>query len=63
MFLPDKDSKNSQPQISVLPPLFHQQTPGSQSQKSVSSNRCKTIPQIRIYPIAIQIGIVWILVC
>jgi hypothetical protein len=35
MFLPDKNSKNSEPQISVLPPLFHQQTPGSQSQKPV----------------------------
>jgi len=35
MFLPDKDSKNSQPQISVLPPLFHQANAGSQSQKPV----------------------------
>ena len=35
MFLPDKNSKNSEPQISVLPPLFHQQSPGSQSQKPV----------------------------
>ena len=35
MFLPDNNSKNSQLQISVLPPLFHQQTPGSQSQKPV----------------------------
>jgi hypothetical protein len=35
MFLPDKNSKDSEPQISVLPPLFHQQTPGSQSQKPV----------------------------
>jgi hypothetical protein len=35
MFLPDKNSKNSEPQISVLPPLFHQQTSGSQSQKPV----------------------------
>ena len=35
MFLPDNNSKNSEPKISVLPPLFHQQTPGSQSQKPV----------------------------
>jgi hypothetical protein len=35
MFLPDKNLKNSEPQISVLPPLFHQQHPGSQSQKPV----------------------------
>jgi uncharacterized membrane protein len=35
MFLPDNNSKESEPQISVLPPLFHQQTPDSQSQKPV----------------------------
>lgn len=35
MFLPDKNSKNSQSQISVLPPLFHQANAGSQSQKPV----------------------------
>ncbi len=35
MFLPDNNSKDSEPQISVLPPLFHQQTPDSQSQKPV----------------------------
>jgi hypothetical protein len=35
MFFSDKNSKNSEPKISVLPPLFHQQTPGSQSQKPV----------------------------
>jgi uncharacterized membrane protein len=35
MFFTDKNSKNSQPQISVLPPLFHQANAGSQSQKPV----------------------------
>src|SRR3569832_2343215 len=35
MFWSNKNSKNSEPQISVLPPLFHQQSPGSQSQKTV----------------------------
>ncbi len=35
MFLPDNNSKNSQPQISVLPPLFHQHPPGSNHQKPV----------------------------
>src|SRR3569832_2199780 len=42
MFLPDKNSKNSELQISELPPLFHQQTPGSQSQK--------TVPAIEVKP-------------
>jgi hypothetical protein len=35
MLLPDKNSKNSEPQISVLPPLFHQANVGSQNQKTV----------------------------
>ncbi len=41
MFLPNKNSKNSEHQISVLPPLLHQQTPGSQSQKPVPAIEIK----------------------
>lgn len=35
MFLPDKNSNNSQVKISVLPPLLHQPNPSNQSQKPV----------------------------
>ena len=57
MFLPDNNSKNSEPKISVLPPLFHQQTPGSQSQKPVPAIVVKPSRKSRFILLLYRLGL------
>ena len=57
MFLPDKNSKNSEPQISVLPPLFHQANIGSQSQKTVPVIEVKPSRQSRFILSLYRLGL------